>query len=55
MLVSGPDGPSDADSREFPEADLSDCDDVPELLWGTWVGAQLRACWDTGACGQLEW
>ena len=35
MLVSGPDGPSDVDSREFPEADLSDCDDAPELSVGS--------------------
>ena len=35
MLVSGPDGPSYVDSREFPEADLSDCDDAPELSVGS--------------------
>ena len=35
MLVSGPDGPSNVDSREFPEADLSDCDDAPELSVGS--------------------
>ena len=34
-LVSGPDGPSYVDSREFPEADLSDCDDAPELSVGS--------------------
>ena len=34
VLVSGPDGPSIVDSREFPEADLSDCDDAPELQVG---------------------
>ena len=35
VLVSGPDGPSYVDSREFPEADLSDCDEVPELSVGS--------------------
>ena len=35
MLVSGPDGPSYVDSREFPEEDLSDCDDAPELSVGS--------------------
>ena len=35
VLVPGPDGPSYVDSREFPEADLSDCDDAPELSVGS--------------------
>ena len=35
VLVSGPDEPSDVDSRGFPEADLSDCDDAPELSVGS--------------------
>ena len=35
VLVSGPDGPSYVDSREFPEADLSDCDHAPELSVGS--------------------
>ena len=35
MLVSGPDGPSYVDSREFPEADLSDYDEAPELSVGS--------------------
>ena len=35
MLVSGPDGPSYVDSREFPEADLSDCDEAQELSVGS--------------------
>ena len=35
VLVSGPDGPSYVDSREFPEADHSDCDDAPELSVGS--------------------
>ena len=35
VLVSGPDGPSYVDSQEFPEADLSDCDDAPELFVGS--------------------
>ena len=35
MLVSGPDGPSYVESREFPEADLSDCDDALELSVGS--------------------
>ena len=35
VLVSGPDGPSYVDSREFPVADLSDCDDAPELFVGS--------------------
>ena len=53
MLVSGPDGPSYVDSREFPEVDLRDCDDAPELFVGSLgdVGrgsAQgLRGYWST--------
>ena len=35
LLVFGPDGPSYVDSREFPEADLSDCDDALELSVGS--------------------
>ena len=35
VLVSRPDGPSYVDSREFPEAHLSDCDDAPELSVGS--------------------
>ena len=35
VLVSGPDGPSYVNSREFPEADLSDCDEAPELSVGS--------------------
>ena len=57
MLVSGPHGPSYVDSLEFPEMDLSDCDDVQELsvgslgdvglgsaqgMWGYW-STHLRA------------
>ena len=34
MLVSGLDGPSSVDYREFPEVDLSDCDDALELSVG---------------------
>ena len=47
VLVSGPDGPSDVDPREFLHADFSDCDDVPELSVGSlgdvgWGSAQDR-------------
>ena len=35
MLVTGPDGPSYVDSREFPEEDLSDCDDAQEVSVGS--------------------
>ena len=35
MLVSGPNGPSNVDSREFPEADLSDCDYALKLSVGS--------------------
>ena len=48
VLVFGPDGPSYVDSQEFPEMDLSDCDDAPELSvcslgyvgWGSAQGLQ---------------
>ena len=51
VLVSRPDGPSYVDSREFPEADLSDCDDALELSVGSlgdmgWGSAQgLQGYW----------
>ena len=48
VLVSGHDGPSYVDSRKFPEADLSDCDDAQELSVGSLGDVQLRACRDTG-------
>ena len=56
LLVSGPDGPSYVDSQEFPEADLSDCDDAPELSVGSmgdvgWGSAQgLLGYWSTHLC-----
>ena len=54
----GPDGPSSVDYLEFPEADLSDCDDAPELSVGSlgdvgWGPAGILV--HSLACRHLEW
>ena len=48
VLVSGPDGPSDVDPCEFLHADISDCDDVPELSVGSLGDVVASLCSGSG-------